>query len=44
VVELSSGVGPRDRVIDNPPDSLSRGDTVRVARTGSAAAIGKQRS
>jgi RND family efflux transporter MFP subunit len=30
-VELASGIGPRDRVIDSPPDSLDHGDVVRVA-------------
>jgi RND family efflux transporter MFP subunit len=30
-VELSGGVGPGDRVIDTPPDSLEDGDLVRVA-------------
>jgi RND family efflux transporter MFP subunit len=30
-VEVVSGLGEHDRVIDNPPDSLSDGDQVRVA-------------
>jgi RND family efflux transporter MFP subunit len=30
-VELAGGIGPQDKVIDNPPDSLNHGDTVRVA-------------
>lgn len=30
-VELSGGIGPGDRVIDTPPDSLEDGDLVRVA-------------
>jgi RND family efflux transporter MFP subunit len=30
-VEIASGLGPNDRVIDNPPDSLRQGDEVRVA-------------
>ena len=29
-VLIASGLGPRDRVINNPPDSLSNGDKVRV--------------
>lgn len=29
-VEISSGLGAQDRVIDNPPDSISQGDLVRV--------------
>ena len=31
-VEVASGIDPRDQVIDNPPDSLSAGDPVRLAR------------
>jgi len=30
-VIVASGLSPGDRVVDNPPDSLSEGDTVRVA-------------
>jgi RND family efflux transporter MFP subunit len=30
-VEISSGVSPSDRIIDNPPDSIRPGDMVRVA-------------
>jgi RND family efflux transporter MFP subunit len=30
-VEVTSGLGPDDRVIDNPPDSIGDGDPVRVA-------------
>ncbi len=30
VVELSSGLSPDDRVIENPPDGVSTGDEVRV--------------
>jgi hypothetical protein len=30
-VIVASGLTPRDRVIDNPPDSLANGDQVRVA-------------
>jgi hypothetical protein len=33
-VELSGGVSMSDRIVDNPPDSLEDGDTVRIARTG----------
>ncbi|MFT4048018.1 MAG: efflux RND transporter periplasmic adaptor subunit [Solimonas sp.] len=32
------GLGPNDRVIDSPPDSLLEGDTVRVAEKPAAAA------
>ncbi len=31
-VEIGSGIGPDDQVIDNPPDSLTEGDPVRIAR------------
>jgi hypothetical protein len=30
-VEIKSGLGVADRVIDNPPDSLVNGEVVRVA-------------
>jgi RND family efflux transporter MFP subunit len=30
-VEVAAGLSQRDRVIDNPPDSLRQGDAVRVA-------------
>lgn len=30
-IEISAGVGPNDRVIDSPPDSLASGDAVRIA-------------
>ena len=29
-VELSSGLAPEDRVIENPPDGVSNGDAVRI--------------
>jgi len=29
-VIVGTGLGPRDRVVDNPPDSLGNGDQVRV--------------
>ena len=29
-VEIATGVGPQDRVVDNPPDSLANGELVRV--------------
>jgi RND family efflux transporter MFP subunit len=35
-VELSSGLAPADRVIENPPDGVSNGDAVRIV----GAAIG----
>ncbi|MFO1393897.1 MAG: efflux RND transporter periplasmic adaptor subunit [Steroidobacteraceae bacterium] len=30
-VELSAGITPTDKVIENPPDGVANGDTVRVA-------------
>jgi len=30
-IEISAGIGPNDRVIDSPPDSLNSGDPVRIA-------------
>lgn len=30
-VEVATGVGPGDRIINNPPDSLAEGEKVRVA-------------
>ena len=33
-VDIASGLGPHDRVIDNPPDSLVDNDPVRVASGG----------
>ncbi|MDR3513071.1 MAG: efflux RND transporter periplasmic adaptor subunit [Caulobacteraceae bacterium] len=41
-VEIASGVSPADRVIDNPPDSLSEGELVRVAGDSSHRANGPQ--
>ena len=37
-VELAGGIGPDDRVIDNPPDSIAQGELVRVSGASSAAA------
>ena len=37
-VEIAAGLTTADRVIDNPPDSLRAGDTVRIAGTGRALA------
>ncbi|GAB7525174.1 efflux RND transporter periplasmic adaptor subunit [Paraburkholderia sp. 2C] len=39
-VVIGSGLAAGDRVIDNPPDSLSAGDVVRVAATAAAPAAG----
>jgi multidrug efflux pump subunit AcrA (membrane-fusion protein) len=35
VIEISSGLAASDRIIDSPPDGISKGDQVRIAR-GSA--------
>jgi hypothetical protein len=37
-VEIGTGLKSSDRVIDTPPDGLSEGDRVRVARNGIEAA------
>jgi RND family efflux transporter MFP subunit len=35
-VEIASGLSPADRLIDNPPDSLTDGEPVRIAAAGKA--------
>jgi len=35
-VEIASGLSPTDRIINNPPDSITQGELVRVAKGGSA--------
>jgi hypothetical protein len=41
-VEIASGLVPADRVINNPPDSLSEGQLVRVSgASGVSARSGK---
>jgi membrane fusion protein, multidrug efflux system len=35
-IEVSAGLSPADRVIDNPPDSISEGQLVRVVGSGAA--------
>lgn len=35
-VEIVGGLGPGDRVIDNPPDSLENGEAVRIASAATA--------
>jgi RND family efflux transporter MFP subunit len=37
-IELSSGVEPNDKIIDNPPDDLAAGDPVKVAAPAPAKA------
>ncbi|SEL70229.1 RND family efflux transporter, MFP subunit [Roseateles sp. YR242] len=42
VIEISAGLSPQDRVIENPPDGLVNGDVVRVnAEAAPAAAKGR---
>jgi multidrug efflux system membrane fusion protein len=41
-VEVAGGVGPTDRVIDSPPDSLSDGEVVRPAGEGARRASAAQ--
>ena len=41
IVEISSGLSPSDRVIDNPPDVLQAGDRVQVASASLAAGGGR---
>jgi membrane fusion protein, multidrug efflux system len=36
-VEIGTGLSPADRIIDNPPDSISTGDLVRLANSNSEA-------
>ena len=38
-VEVSRGIGPDDRVIDSPPDSLAQGDVVKLANPTKAAEL-----
>lgn len=37
-IEVLSGLGPDDRIIDSPPDSLEQGDLVRVEKPTAVAA------
>jgi RND family efflux transporter MFP subunit len=37
VVEIASGLGPSDRVIENPPDGIATGASVRVTTTDEGA-------
>ena len=37
VIELDSGLGRADRVIESPPDGIANGDLVRVAQAGNTA-------
>jgi membrane fusion protein, multidrug efflux system len=35
-VEIESGIDPRDRIVDNPPDSIANGDRVHPEQASSA--------
>ena len=35
-VEVSEGLNPQDRIVDNPPDSIKSGDVVHVQASGRA--------
>jgi multidrug efflux pump subunit AcrA (membrane-fusion protein) len=37
-VEVTAGLSPSDRIIDNPPETLAAGDTVRLAAAAPPAA------
>jgi hypothetical protein len=39
-MEIASGVGPRDEVINNPSDSITDGEKVHVIRTADRQASG----
>jgi RND family efflux transporter MFP subunit len=39
IVELSSGLAPNDRVIENPPDGIGNGTAVRLAGASAKAAV-----
>src|SRR5271154_3020203 len=39
IVELASGLGPDDRVIENPPDGIGNGDQVRLAGAAAGGAL-----
>jgi RND family efflux transporter MFP subunit len=41
-IEVTSGLSPADRVIDSPPDSLSAGDVVSVAKAGPSQRSGQR--
>ena len=42
-VEVTSGITPTDKVIDNPPETLTPGDVVRLAATAPASKPGGSR-
>jgi RND family efflux transporter MFP subunit len=39
VIEIASGLGPHDRVIQNPPDGIGNGDVVRVVSGTAPSAV-----
>ena len=42
VVELASGLAPNDRVIENPPDGIGNGDSVRLAGAATGGVVAGQ--
>jgi RND family efflux transporter MFP subunit len=43
VIEIASGLGAHDRVVQNPPDGIASGDPVHVVAPGAAAAVARAR-
>jgi RND family efflux transporter MFP subunit len=41
-IEISSGLSPTDKVVDNPPDSLEAGDLVRIAGSSAHSPAGAE--
>ena len=41
-LEIDHGIGPDDRIIDHPSDSLAQGDAVRVMANATAAPAAQQ--
>jgi RND family efflux transporter MFP subunit len=39
VIEIASGIGPHDQVIQNPPDGIGNGDAVRVVGASAPSAV-----
>jgi RND family efflux transporter MFP subunit len=44
VIEIASGLGPQDRVIQNPPDGIGNGDAVRVVSGSAPTAVAGSRA
>jgi hypothetical protein len=39
VIEIAAGLGPKDRVIQNPPDGIGNGDAVHVLDVPAPSAV-----